>query len=106
MWQKGKTMTRLIDANKLKMYIDTCRFCEKCPNIAFMCQRSCELPDCLTSQWERVIDEQPTVDAIPIEWIRAWHNKPISEESKKVAEQCEYDIIEWLIAEWAERKEE
>lgn len=65
-------MTRLIDANKLKMYIDTCQFCEKCPNIAFMCQRSCELPDCLTSQWERVIDEQQTVDAVPVRhgrWI-------------------------------------
>jgi hypothetical protein len=48
------------------MYIDTCQFCEKCPDIAFMCQRSCEFPNILTPQWERAIDEQPTVDAVPV----------------------------------------
>lgn len=66
-------MTRLIDANKLKMYFDTCQFCEKCPDIAFMCQISCEFPNILTPQWERAIDEQPTVDAVPVrhgKWIK------------------------------------
>ena len=59
-------MTRLIDADKLKRYIDTCEFCGQCPDTGFLCYRRCELPDCLTSQWERVIDEQPTVDAVPV----------------------------------------
>lgn len=70
-------MPRLIDANKLKMYIDTCQFCEKCPDIAFMCQRSCEFPNILTPQWERAIDEQPTVDRwIPVsERLPAWGEK-------------------------------
>ena len=72
-------MARLIDANKLKMYIDTCQFCEKCPDIAFMCQRSCEFPNILTPQWERAIDEQPTVDAVP-QWIPCSERLPSNEE--------------------------
>ena len=81
-------MTRLIDANKLKMYIDTCQFCEKCPNIAFMCQRSCELPDCLTSQWERAIDEQPTLDAVPVRHGKWIHYYDIEEGRALKCSEC------------------
>lgn len=66
-------MTRLIDADKLKQYIDDCKCCEKCDKIGFMCNDDCELPDFLTPQWERVLNEQPTVDAEPVrhgKWIR------------------------------------
>lgn len=54
---------RLIDADKLKEYIDDCECCKKCDKIGFMCNDDCELPDILTPQWERVLNEQPTVDA-------------------------------------------
>ena len=62
-------MTRLIDVDKLKQYIDDCEFCEKCNMESFRCYVGCELPDCVTPQWERVLNEQQPVDAIPIEWI-------------------------------------
>ncbi len=65
-------MTRLIDADELKQYIDDCKCCEKCDKIGFMCNEHCELPDFLTLQWERVLNEQPTVDAIPTAWILDW----------------------------------
>lgn len=47
-----------------------------------------------------------TVDAIPVEWIKRWSKKPVTEKDTKLAEQCEWNILEWLIADWAERKEE
>ena len=62
-------MTRLIDADKLKQYIDDCECCKKCNMISFRCNDYCELPDCVTPQWERVLNEQQTVDAIPFKWI-------------------------------------
>ena len=57
---------RLIDADKLKQYIDDCECCDKCDKIGFMCNEHCELPDFLTHQWERVLNEQPTVEAEPV----------------------------------------
>ena len=57
---------RLIDADVLKKYIDDCKCCEKCSMKMRNCNDDCELPDFLTKQWERVIDEQPTVDAVPV----------------------------------------
>lgn len=64
---------RLIDVEKLKQYIDDCECCEKCDMKGFMCSEDCELPDCVTPQWERVLNEQPTVDDVPVRhayWIR------------------------------------
>ena len=57
---------RLIDADVLKKYIDDCKCCEKCSKRMRNCNEDCELLDFLTRQWERVIDEQPTVEAKPI----------------------------------------
>lgn len=57
---------RLIDANALKKYVDGCEFCNNCQNKKNRCAFDCILPDYLTSEWERVIDEQPTVDAVPV----------------------------------------
>ena len=68
-----ETKMRLIDVDKLKEYIDDCVCCEKCDKIGFMCNDDCELPDCVTPQWERVLNEQPTVDAKPVRhgrWVR------------------------------------
>lgn len=59
-------MTRLIDADALKKYIEDCRFCEKCNNRKRNCSYYCNLPDFLTEDWRRIIDEQETIDAIPV----------------------------------------
>ena len=62
----------LIDVDTLKQYIGDCKCCDKCPNKGrkqYECYYDCKFPDYLTEEWERVLDEQPTVDAIPIEWI-------------------------------------
>ena len=56
--------------------------------------------------FEEAIRDAPTVDAVPIEWIKQWSKKPVTEKDTKLAEQCEWDILEWLIADWeAERKD-
>ena len=59
-------MTRYIDADALKEYIDSCGCCARCKKISFNCQAECEFPDYLTDEWQRVIDEQPTVEAVPV----------------------------------------
>lgn len=59
-------MSRYIDADALKQYIDDCEFCNNCRNKKNRCAFDCVLPDYLTSEWERVLDEQPTVDAVPV----------------------------------------
>lgn len=66
---------RLIDVDALKEYIDGCCFCRDCPKEGRLCECTCELPECVTPQWERVFNEQPTVDAVP-----ARHGKFIGTE--------------------------
>ena len=53
-----------------------------------------------------MISDAPTVDAVPVEWIKQWSKKPVTEKDMKLAEQCEWNILEWLIADWQKRKEE
>lgn len=62
-------MGRMIDADKFKQYIDNEECCEKCKVSGVMCDLDCEISMTMKVQWERIIDEQPTVDAIPVEWI-------------------------------------
>jgi hypothetical protein len=50
----------------MKKYVDGCEFCNNCQNKKNRCAYDCVLPDYLTSEWERVIEEQPTVDAVPV----------------------------------------
>lgn len=57
---------RMIDADALKKYIDDCACCEKCQVKSCRCDEDCDFPGFLTAQWERAIDEQPTVDAVPV----------------------------------------
>ena len=46
-----------------------------------------------------LIDEQPTVDAIPVEWmLNSWDSKEW--------EDVGYQVMRRIIADWAERKEE
>lgn len=70
---------RLIDADKLKQYIDDCKCCEKCDKKGFMCHEYCELPDCVTPQWERVLNEQQPVDAVPVRHARLINAQPYGE---------------------------
>ena len=59
-------MTELIDPKALKQYIDDCKVCDNCPDKNMRCYDGCELPDFLTKQWERIIDEQPIIEAEPV----------------------------------------
>ena len=92
----------LIDVDELKQYIGDCKCCDKCPNKGrkqYECYYDCKFPDYLTEEWERVLDEQPTVDAIPIEWI------------EKYVESChgmfkkDMRWIEIMVAWWKEEQE-
>lgn len=57
---------RLIDVDALKSYIDACKVCENCTERSVNCEYDCDMPDYLTPQIERILDEQPTIDAEPI----------------------------------------
>mgnify|MGYP006935835395 CR=1 FL=1 len=57
---------RLIDADALKLAFENCEVCKKCPSASDRCAYECTEPDSLTAGIERVIDAQPTVDAVPI----------------------------------------
>ena len=52
------------------------------------------------------VNRQPTVDAVPVEWMRQFKDAPVTEESAKRCDECGGDFVEWMILEWAERKEE
>lgn len=112
--EQGWINMRLIDVEKLKQYIDDCKFCEKCDMKGFMCNEDCELPDCVTPQWERVLNEQPTVEAVPISFIE--------KRIEQLKNHADYEFeanggyvggsqyrqweLECLLNVWAERKEE
>ena len=72
-------MSRYIDADALKRYIDDCDVCTNCKEKKLSCDIDCPMPDCLTKDWERVIDEQPTVDAVPVVRCRECKYAIISE---------------------------
>ena len=52
---------RLIDADALKEYLENCMCCDNCPDSKLNCDIDCPLPNFLTKEWERVINEQPTI---------------------------------------------
>lgn len=83
-------MTRLIDVDELKQYIDDCKCCEKCNMISFRCDEYCELPDCVTPQWERVLNEQQSVDAIPTQWLY-----DLAEQKEKVSAMIKGVVALW-----------
>ena len=65
-------MRKLIEVDMLKQYIGDCKCCDKCPNKEqkqYECYYNCKFPDYLTEEWERVLDEQPIIEAIPIDFI-------------------------------------
>lgn len=57
---------RLIDADKLKSAFETCDICKECLSKSARCAYECTEPDFLTPGIRRVIDAQPTVDAVPV----------------------------------------
>ena len=59
---------RLIDADAFKKYLDDCDCCKNCTDGAkrmYICV-DCQLPDCCDYRWERIINEQSTIDAVPV----------------------------------------
>lgn len=66
---------RLIDADALKEYLGICECCDKCPNKKLNCNADCTLPDFLTDDWERIINEQPTVPPHPQRMRGRWTEK-------------------------------
>ena len=57
---------RLIDADKLKSAFETYDICKECPSKSARCTYECTEPDFLTPGIRRVIDAQPSVDAVPV----------------------------------------
>lgn len=55
---------RLIDADALKKYLDDCEYCKNCPKETkrILCYHTCPFPDYCDDEWQRVIDEQPTIE--------------------------------------------
>ena len=49
--------------------------------------------------WQQVKD-MPTVEAIPVEWMRKFKDAEVTEASAKLCDECKGDFVEWMIAEW------
>ena len=98
---------RLIDADAFKKYLDDCDCCKNCTDGAkrmYICY-DCPLPDCCDYRWERIINEQSTIDAVPV--IRCKDCKHMHEDG--VESYCD-DSGRYIdgtgFCKWAERKEE
>lgn len=72
----------LIDADALKKYMDDCGWCDNCPDKKRLCEMDCRFPDFCTHEWQRVIDEQPTIPASP--WHRVEEELPESNDAVNV----------------------
>ena len=112
-------MTKLINVDELKQYIGDCKCCEKCPNKGrkqYECYYDCKFPDYLTKEWERVLDEQPTVDAIPIDFIEKKIDEYREKEDQTKDEPLsgyfdwvrtsERRSLEWLLLDWKAEPDE
>lgn len=61
-----------------------------------------QVPDGVWCTWKDRIDAMPTVEAIPVEWIKSWAMKNWVKSKK-----CEFDIIvSKLIDDWLEEENE
>lgn len=88
----------LIDVDSLKQYIGDCKCCDKCPKKnrkQHECYYDCKFPDYLTEEWERVLDEQPIVKAIPIDFIEKKIDE-YREKEEKTKDVPLYGSFEWL----------
>ena len=51
------------------------------------------------------IDELPTVEAIPIEWMLKW-DETLTDESKEIGSTVNWNIVKWMILEWRKEHEQ
>lgn len=89
-------MTRLIDAEALERSIKSW-YCDpgKCNNYDGVMCRACRIDDALSE-----IDRAPTVDAIPVEWLR---EMMINADDNADTEMA--SAISWLIQTWQKEQE-
>ena len=71
-------MSRLIDADTLKEFIDDCGICAICPQKAPRCSYDCDFPEFVTEKWNVAIDAQPTIEAPS--WIPCLERLPNNDE--------------------------
>ena len=86
---------RLIDANALREYYKINEHCEKC----HWNNRDCSKPPYYSlHDICEAIDEVPTVDAIPVEWLRGL----------MLSTEDDVDKVEfaWIMREWESEKKE
>ena len=57
-------MSRYIDADALKEFVDDCGICAICPQKAPRCVYDCDFPDAMTPKWELLINAQPSIDIV------------------------------------------
>ena len=66
-------MSRYIDTDALKEFIDDCGICDICPQKAPRCSYDCDFPECVTEKWNVAIDAQPHIDIVRCENCRKSH---------------------------------
>ena len=99
---------RLIDADKLKEFIDDCEICAICPQRAPRCSYDCDFPDFVTEKWNVAIDAQPTIDAVSVvrckdckhydkfpTWAACtyWSGDPYEQASVNADDFCSYGEV-------------
>ena len=52
---------RLIDADRMKRWVENCECCSICKEKGLNCNQDCKFPDYLDDVWERAINEQLTI---------------------------------------------
>ena len=100
--QKGQTMTRLIDADELEKEIN--KWMSKVQNIWM----DSEIPpiENLIVSIMMTIQAQPTVEAIPIEWIKNWCVKNYPTYPRIITEQLLKKTETWrMIEDWEKENE-
>lgn len=56
-----------------------------------------------------IAEDQPTVEAVPIEWMLKWDDAPLTDESmkigstvktKEIGRTVNWNTVKWMILEW------
>ena len=87
-------MSRWIDADALKEFIDDCGICAICPQKVPRCSYDCDFPDVVTEKWNLAIDAQPAIDAVS-EWIPCSERLP-SESGRYLCTCAEIQCGEYI----------
>ena len=97
----GRKKMRLIDANKVQL-----KLLEECQNIRYFDKdrkKSQIFADGLDFAWV-MLDNQPTVKAIPIEWIKKWCNEEHNRKSLEERLLKRYGVIT-MLEDWEKENE-